>query len=193
MTDNDSLAVSAIRALSIDAVERANSGHPGAPMGLAPLTHTLFTKHLVHNPSNPNWIDRDRFVLSCGHASMLLYSTLHLTGYDVSMEDIKNFRQLESRTPGHPESFATPGVETTTGPLGQGLANGVGFALAEKMLAARFNTEDTTIVDHRTWVLASDGDLMEGVAAEACSLAGHLGLDKLIVFWDDNEITLDGP
>ena len=193
MTDNDSLAVSAIRALSIDAVERANSGHPGAPMGLAPLTHTLFTKHLVHNPSNPNWIDRDRFVLSCGHASMLLYSTLHLTGYDVSMEDIKNFRQLESRTPGHPESFATPGVETTTGPLGQGVANGVGFALAEKMLAARFNTEDTTIVDHRTWVLASDGDLMEGVAAEACSLAGHLGLDKLIVFWDDNEITLDGP
>lgn len=193
MTDNDSLAVSAIRALSIDAVEKANSGHPGAPMGLAPLTYTLFTKHLKHNPSNPDWIDRDRFVLSCGHASMLLYATLHVTGYDLGIEDLKTFRQLESRAPGHPESFATPGVETTTGPLGQGVANGVGFALAEKLLAARFNQDDGAPIDHRTWVLASDGDLMEGLAAEACSLAGHLGLDKLIVFWDDNEITLDGP
>ena len=193
MTDNDSLAVSAIRALAIDAVEQANSGHPGAPMGLAPLTYTLFTRHLKHNPANPNWIDRDRFVLSCGHASMLLYATLHLTGYDLTLDDIRSFRQLESRAPGHPESFATPGVETTTGPLGQGVANGVGFALAEQLLAARFNQPDGSPVDHRTWVLASDGDLMEGIASEACSLAGHLGLGKLIVFWDDNEITLDGP
>ncbi len=193
LSPNDELAVSAIRALSIDAVERANSGHPGAPMGLAPLAYTLFTRHLKHNPANPNWIDRDRFVLSCGHASMLLYATLHLTGYDLSIEDIKDFRQLESRTPGHPESFATPGVETTTGPLGQGVANAVGFALAEKLLAARFNQPDGQPIDHRTWVIASDGDLMEGVSAEASSLAGQLGLDKLIMFWDDNEITLDGP
>ncbi len=185
--------MSAIRALSIDAVEKANSGHPGAPMGLAPLAYTLFTRHLKHNPSNPNWIDRDRFVLSCGHASMLLYSVLHLTGYDLTIEDLKDFRQLESRTPGHPESFATPGVETTTGPLGQGVANGVGFALAEKLVAARFNQPDAAPIDHRTWVIASDGDLMEGISAEASSLAGQLGLDKLVMFWDDNEVTLDGP
>ncbi len=192
-TESDHQAVAAIRALSIDAVERANSGHPGAPMGLAPLTYALFTRHLKHNPTNPGWIDRDRFVLSCGHASMLLYSVLHLTGYDLAIEDIKDFRQFESRTPGHPESFATPGVETTTGPLGQGVANGVGFALAERLLAARFNQPEGDIVDHRTWVIASDGDVMEGVAAEACSLAGQLQLGKLIMFWDDNEVTLDGP
>ncbi|HUG85268.1 MAG TPA: transketolase [Euzebya sp.] len=190
---DDHLAVSAIRALSIDAVEKANSGHPGAPMGLAPLAHTLFTRHLRHNPADPGWIDRDRFVLSCGHASMLLYSLLHLTGYDLTIEDLKGFRQLEARTPGHPEGFITPGVETTTGPLGQGVANGVGFALAEKLVAARFNQPGVTPIDHRTYVIASDGDLMEGIASEACSLAGHLRLDKLIVFWDDNEVTLDGP
>ncbi|CAN5316627.1 transketolase [soil metagenome] len=193
LTPADHLAISAIRALSIDAVEKANSGHPGAPMGLAPLAYTLFTRHLKHNPANPGWIDRDRFVLSCGHASMLLYATLHLTGYELGIEDLKEFRQLEGRTPGHPENFITPGVETTTGPLGQGVANGVGFALAEKLLAARFNRPDATPIDHRTWVIASDGDLMEGIASEACSLAGHLGLDKLIMFWDDNEVTLDGP
>ena len=162
-------------------------------MGLAPLAYALWTRHLRHNPANPNWIDRDRFVLSCGHASMLLYSMLHLTGYDLSLEDIKDFRQFESRTPGHPESFATPGVEVTTGPLGQGVANGVGFALAERLVAARFNQPDAEIVDHRTWVIASDGDLMEGVAAEACSVAGQLQLGKLVMFWDDNEVTLDGP
>lgn len=193
LSPGDTQAISAIRALAIDAVEKANSGHPGAPMGLAPLAYVLFTRHLKHNPSNPDWIDRDRFVLSCGHASMLLYATLHLTGYDLGIEDLKEFRQLESRTPGHPESFATPGVETSTGPLGQGVANAVGFALAEKLLAARFNQPDGSVVDHRTWVMASDGDLMEGIASEACSLAGHLGLDKLILMWDDNEITLDGP
>ncbi len=193
MTDPQQLAVNTIRTLAMDAVEHANSGHPGAPMGLAPLTHVLFTRHLRHNPANPDWPDRDRFVLSAGHASMLLYATLHLTGYDLSLDDIKRFRQYESRTPGHPEHFMTPGVETTTGPLGQGFANGVGFALAERMLAARYNTADHTVVDHRTWVIASDGDLMEGVAAEAASLAGHLGLEKLVVFWDDNSVTLDGP
>jgi transketolase len=190
----DQMAISAIRALSIDAVEQADSGHPGAPMGLAPLAYSLFARHLRHNPANPGWIDRDRFVLSCGHASMLLYSLLHLTGYDLGIDDLRDFRQLESRTPGHPENFMTPGVETTTGPLGQGVANGVGFALAEQLLAARFNQADADpIIDHRTWVIASDGDLMEGLAAEASSLAGHLGLGKLIMLWDDNEITLDGP
>ena len=193
MSATDTLPVAAIRALAIDAVEAANSGHPGAPMGLAPLTYTLFSRHLAHNPANPEWIDRDRFVLSCGHASMLLYGTLHLSGYDLDIDDLRAFRQLESRTPGHPESYATPGVETTTGPLGQGVANGVGFALAERLLAARFNQPGHAIIDHRTWVLASDGDLMEGVASEACSLAGHLGLGKLVMFWDDNEVTLDGP
>ncbi|MGI9016390.1 MAG: transketolase [Euzebya sp.] len=193
VSESDRLAITAIRALSIDAVEKANSGHPGAPMGLAPLVYMLFTRHLKHNPSNPYWIDRDRFVLSCGHASMLLYSTLHLTGYDLTIEDLKEFRQFESRTPGHPESFATPGVETTTGPLGQGVANGVGFALAERLLAARFNRDGNDVVDHRTWVVASDGDLMEGIASEASSLAGQLGLDKLVMFWDDNRVTLDGP
>ena len=192
-SDLDARAVAAIRALSIDAVEAADSGHPGAPMGLAPLSYVLFSRHLRHNPQNPRWLDRDRFVLSCGHASMLLYATLHLTGYDLSMDDIREFRQLESRTPGHPESFATPGVETTTGPLGQGLGNAVGFALAEQLLGARFNVDDAPLIDHRTWCIASDGDLMEGVAAEASSLAGQLELSKLIVLWDDNEVTLDGP
>jgi transketolase len=193
ITAGDELAVSAIRALSIDAVERAASGHPGAPMGLAPLTHVLFSRHLKHNPANPRWIDRDRFVLSCGHASMLLYATLHLNGYDLSLDDLRDFRQLEGRTPGHPESFVTPGVETTTGPLGQGVGNAVGFALAEQLLAARFNRDDAAPIDHRTWVIASDGDLMEGVASEASSFAGQLALGKLIMFWDDNEVTLDGP
>ncbi|CAN5887042.1 transketolase [soil metagenome] len=193
LSDADRMAISAVRALSIDAVEKADSGHPGAPMGLAPLGYILFTRHLKHNPANPNWIDRDRFVLSAGHASMLLYSLLHLTGYDLSIADLKEFRQFESRTPGHPESFATPGIETTTGPLGQGVANAVGFALAERLLAARFNQDAANVIDHRTWVIASDGDLMEGIASEACSLAGHLGLGKLIMFWDDNSVTLDGP
>lgn len=189
----DQLAVTTIRTLAIDAVEHANSGHPGAPMGLAPLGYTLFTRHLSHDPARPEWPDRDRFVLSAGHASMLLYALLHLTGYDLSLDDIKAFRQFESRTPGHPEHFMTPGVETTTGPLGQGVGNAVGFALAERILAARYNRPGHEIVDHRTWVIASDGDMMEGVASEASSLAGHLGLEKLVVFYDANSVTLDGP
>ncbi|MGH8886863.1 MAG: transketolase [Egibacteraceae bacterium] len=187
------LAVTTIRTLAMDAVQHANSGHPGAPMGLAPLGYTLFTRHLAHDPARPDWPDRDRFVLSAGHASMLLYALLHLTGYDLSLDDIKAFRQFDSRTPGHPEQFMTPGVETTTGPLGQGMGNAVGLALAERLLAARFNRPGHEIVDHRTWVIASDGDMMEGVASEASSLAGHLGLEKLVVFYDANSITLDGP
>ncbi len=195
MTDDlDLLAINTIRTLSMDAVQAANSGHPGTPMALAPLAFTLYTRHLAHNPADPEWPDRDRFVLSCGHASMLLYSTLFLTGYDLSLEDLRRFRQLDGRTPGHPESFVgTPGVETTTGPLGQGIGNAVGMALAERILAARFNRPGHTIVDHRTWVFASDGDIMEGVASEASSLAGHLALDRLIVCYDDNGITIDGP
>ncbi|HVM14874.1 MAG TPA: transketolase [Egibacteraceae bacterium] len=192
MTDLDHLAVNTIRALAMDAVQKANSGHPGSPMALAPLGYALFTRHLAHNPADPTWPDHDRFVLSAGHASMLLYSLLHLTGYDLSLDDIRNFRQLDARTPGHPENFVTPGVETTTGPLGQGLGNAVGMALAERMLAERFNRPGHDIIDHRTWVIASDGDLMEGVSSEASSLAGHLGLEKLIVCWDDNGITIDG-
>jgi transketolase len=193
LNDLDQLAVTTIRTLAIDAVQHANSGHPGAPMGLAPLAYVLFTRHLVHDPADPYWPDRDRFVLSAGHASMLLYAMLHLTGYDLTLEDIKHFRQFESRTPGHPERLHTPGVETTTGPLGQGVGNAVGFALAERLLAARFNRPGHEIVDHRTWGIASDGDLMEGVASESSSLAGHLALDKLVVFYDDNSVTLDGP
>ena len=195
MTDDlDLLAVNTIRTLSMDAVQAANSGHPGTPMALAPLAFTLYTRHLAHNPADPAWPDRDRFILSCGHASMLLYSTLFLTGYDLSLEDLRRFRQLDGRTPGHPESFVgTPGVETTTGPLGQGIGNAVGMALAERILADRFNRPGHTVVDHRTWVFASDGDIMEGVASEASSLAGHLGLDRLIVCYDDNGITIDGP
>ncbi|MCA9580964.1 MAG: transketolase, partial [Myxococcales bacterium] len=188
----DQLAVDTIRALSMDAVQKANSGHPGAPLGLAPLGWTIFSRLRKHDPNKPEWFDRDRFVLSCGHASMLQYSMLHLSGYDLSLDDLKNFRQWGSRTPGHPEYGHTPGVETTTGPLGQGFANAVGMAMAEVHLAKRFNREDHSVIDHFTWVIASDGDIMEGVAAEAASLAGHLRLGKLVVFWDDNKITIDG-
>ena len=183
----------AIRALSMDAVQQARSGHPGAPMGLADVMEVLWNRFLRHNPANPDWVGRDRFVLSNGHASMLLYSALHLSGYDLSIDDLKAFRQLHSRTPGHPEYGETPGVETTTGPLGQGLANAVGMALAERLLAATFNRPGHTLVDHQTWCIAGDGCLMEGVSHEACSLAGTLGLGKLIVLYDDNGISIDGP
>jgi len=188
----DQLCINSIRFLSADAIQHANSGHPGAPMGAAPMAYMLWNSFLKHNPRNPQWPDRDRFVLSAGHASMLLYSLLHLTGYDVSLEDIRNFRQWGSKTPGHPEYGLTPGVEVTTGPLGQGLGHAVGMAAAEAHMAARFNRKGHTIVDHRTYVLASDGDLMEGVASEACSLAGHLRLGKLTVLFDDNRISLAG-
>jgi transketolase len=176
----------------MDAVEEAQSGHPGTPMALAPAAYTLWTRYLRHNPQNPDWPDRDRFVLSCGHASMLLYSVLYLSGYDLSLDDIKSFRQWGSKTPGHPERGHTPGVETTTGPLGQGFGNAVGMAIAERYLAEHFNRPDHTIVNHRVWAFASDGDLMEGVASEAASLAGHLRLGKLTVVYDDNHITIDG-
>ena len=185
-------AANAIRALSMDAVQKANTGHPGAPMGMADIAEVLWTQYLKHNPNNPNWADRDRFVLSNGHGSMLIYSLLHLTGYDLSIDDIKDFRQLHSKTPGHPEYGYTPGVETTTGPLGQGLANAVGMATAEKLMAARFNKGSHTPVDHRTWCFVGDGCLMEGISHEACSLAGTLGLDKLTVIYDDNGISIDG-
>ena len=188
----DELAIKTIRGLSMDAVQAANSGHPGTPMALAPLGWALFSELRQHDPANPEWPDRDRFVLSCGHASMLQYALLHLSGYAVSLDDIRKFRQWGSLTPGHPESHVTPGVETTTGPLGQGVGNGVGMAMAERHLAARFNKPGHTLFDHRTWVIASDGDIMEGVASEAASIAGHLELGKLTVFWDDNEITIDG-
>jgi transketolase len=188
----DELAIKTIRGLSMDAVQAANSGHPGTPMALAPLGWALFSELRRHDPANPDWPDRDRFVLSCGHASMLQYALLHLSGYAVSLNDIRNFRQWGSLTPGHPESHMTPGVETTTGPLGQGIGNGVGMAMAERHMAARFNKPGHTLFDHRTWVIASDGDIMEGVASEAASIAGHLKLGKLTVFWDDNEITIDG-
>lgn len=182
----------AIRFLSADAVQQANSGHPGAPMGMADIAQVLWCEHLRHNPKNPNWHDRDRFVLSNGHGSMLIYSLLHLTGYDVSIDDIKNFRQMGSKTPGHPEYGYTPGVETTTGPLGQGIANAVGFAIAERTLAAQFNADNSKIVDHYTYAFAGDGCLMEGISHEVCSLAGTLGLGKLVVFYDDNGISIDG-
>ena len=182
----------AIRVLSMDAVQQANSGHPGMPMGMADIAVALWKYHLKHNPSNPQWADRDRFVLSNGHGSMLLYSLLHLTGYDVSADDLKNFRQLHSKTPGHPEYGYTPGVETTTGPLGQGITNAVGMALAEKIMARTFNRDGHTVVDHRTWVFLGDGCLMEGISHEACSLAGTWGLNKLVAFWDDNGISIDG-
>ncbi|ABC76129.1 transketolase [Syntrophus aciditrophicus] len=184
--------INTIRFLAADAIEKAKSGHPGMPMGAAAAAHTLWVSHLKHNPVNPRWVDRDRFVLSAGHASMLLYVLLHLTGYDLSMDDLKAFRQWESRTPGHPELHCAPGVEVTTGPLGQGLSNAVGMAIAEAHLAARFNRPDCEVVDHFTYVLASDGDIMEGVTAESCSLAGHLGLGKLIVLYDDNRVSLAG-
>jgi len=182
----------AIRALSMDGVQQANSGHPGAPMGMADIAEVLWRSHLNHNPQNPEWTDRDRFILSNGHGSMLIYSLLHLSGYDLSIEDLKNFRQLHSKTPGHPEYGYAPGVETTTGPLGQGITNGVGMAMAEKALAAQFNREGHDIVDHNTYVFMGDGCLMEGISHEACSLAGTLGLGKLIAFWDDNGISIDG-
>ena len=182
----------AIRALSMDAVQKANSGHPGAPMGMADIAEVLWREHLKHNPQNPQWADRDRFVLSNGHGSMLIYSLLHLTGYDLSIDDLKNFRQLHSKTPGHPEYGYTPGVETTTGPLGQGIANAVGFALAEKVLAAQFNRPGHAIVDHYTYAFMGDGCMMEGISHEVCSLAGTLGLGKLIAFYDDNGISIDG-
>ena len=189
----DELCVNTIRTLSMDAVQKANSGHPGAPMGLAPLAYVLYTRVMRHNPNDPDWADRDRFVLSAGHASMLLYSMLHLTGYPLTLEDIESFRQVGSPTAGHPERKYTPGIEATTGPLGQGLAMSVGLALAERMLAARFNADGHEIVDHHTFVIASDGDMQEGVAAEASSFAGHLGLGRLIVFYDDNKIQLASP
>ena len=182
----------AVRFLSLDAVEKAKSGHPGAPMGMADIAYVLWKKFLQHNPKNPNWINRDRFVLSNGHGSMLLYSLLHLTGYDISIDDIKNFRQLNSITPGHPECDITPGVETTTGPLGQGLANAVGMAIAEKSLAAEFNTKSHSLIDHYTYVFSGDGCLMEGISHEVYSLAGTLGLNKLIVIYDMNNISIDG-
>jgi transketolase len=183
---------SAIRALAMDAVQKANSGHPGAPMGMAEIAEVLWNHHLRHNPGNPQWANRDRFVLSNGHGSMLIYALLHLTGYDLSIDDLKQFRQLHSKTPGHPEYGYTPGVETTTGPLGQGIANAVGMAMAEKLLANEFNRPGHDIVDHRTWVFLGDGCLMEGISHEVCSLAGTWGLGKLTAFWDDNGISIDG-
>lgn len=186
-------SINTIRLLAVDAVEKANSGHPGMPMGSAPMAYVLWTQFLKHNPLDPDWIDRDRFILSAGHGSMLLYSLLHLTGYaDMTMEELKNFRQWESRTAGHPENFLADGIETTTGPLGQGFANAVGFAIAEKYLATRFNRPNFPIVDHYTYGICSDGDLMEGISHEAASLAGHLGLGKLVFLYDDNEISIDG-
>ncbi len=193
MTDKlDELCVNTIRMLSVDCIQKANSGHPGMPMGAAAMAYVLWTRFLRHNPENPKWPDRDRFVLSAGHGSMLLYSLLHLTGYDLSLEDLKNFRQWESKTPGHPEYPLTPGVETTTGPLGQGFANGVGMAIAERYLAARFNRPEHTIVDHYVYGILGDGDLMEGVSHEAASLAGHLGLGRIIYLYDDNHISIEG-
>ncbi|MCZ7561266.1 MAG: transketolase [Burkholderiaceae bacterium] len=186
------MMANAIRALSMDAVQQANSGHPGMPMGMAEIAVALWSRHLKHNPADPHWADRDRFVLSNGHGSMLLYSVLHLTGYALPIDELRNFRQLHSMTPGHPEVGVTPGVETTTGPLGQGLANAVGMALAERLLAARFNRDGFPVVDHFTWAFAGDGCMMEGVSHEACSLAGTLKLSKLVVFYDDNGISIDG-
>jgi transketolase len=188
----DDLCVNTIRTLTMDAVQAANSGHPGAPMALAPLCYVLWTRHLRHNPADPDWMGRDRFVLSCGHASMLMYSLLHLTGYDLSLDDIKQFRKLGSKTPGHPEYGITPGVETTTGPLGQGVGNAVGMALAATHLRALFDRPGHDVVGQRIYFLASDGDLMEGISHEAASLAGHLKLRHLIGFYDDNRITIDG-
>ncbi len=191
--DQDRLTIDTIRFLSVDMVEKAQSGHPGAPLGQAPLAYLLWTRHMRHNPDNPDWPNRDRFVLSCGHASALLYSLLHLGGYGLPMEELENFRQFGSKTPGHPEHELTRGVETTTGPLGQGISNAVGMAMAEKMSAATFNRDGFPVIEHTIWVIASDGDLMEGVSAEASSLAGHLKLGKIKVFYDDNEISIDGP
>ena len=191
-TELDQLCINTIRTLSMDAVQKANSGHPGTPMALAPVAYTLWDRHLKHNPHNPHWPNRDRFVLSNGHASMLLYSLLHLTGYDLSLDELKNFRQWGSKTPGHPEYGLTPGVETTTGPLGQGVANSVGMAIAERWLATRFNRYGEKIVDYRIYAICGDGDLMEGVSQEAASLAGHLGLSNLLWIYDNNHITIEG-
>ncbi|PJC15882.1 MAG: transketolase, partial [Comamonadaceae bacterium CG_4_9_14_0_8_um_filter_57_21] len=182
----------AIRMLAVDAVEKAKSGHPGAPMGMADMAEVLWNRHLSHNPTNPHWANRDRFVLSNGHGSMLIYALLHLTGYDLPMEELKNFRQLHSKTAGHPEYGITPGVETTTGPLGQGISNAVGMAFAEKLLAAEFNKPDMSIVDHFTYAFMGDGCMMEGISHEACALAGTLRLSKLVAFYDDNGISIDG-
>jgi len=190
--DVDSLCINTLRTLAIDMIQKADSGHPGAPMGCAPMAYLLWSKHMKHNPKDPHWFDRDRFVLSNGHGSSLLYSLLHLSGYAVSLDDLKNFRQWGSITPGHPENHLTPGVETTTGPLGQGFCNAVGFALAEANLAARYNKDGHTVIDHHTYAIVGDGCLMEGVTSEAASFAGHLGLGKLIVLYDDNGITIDG-
>lgn len=192
MNKLEKLSIDAIRVLSMDAVQKADSGHPGTPMALAPLAYVLWTRHLRYNPKNPEWMNRDRFVLSAGHASMLLYSVLYLTGYDLSLDDLKHFRQWESRTPGHPEYGYTPGVETTTGPLGQGISNSVGMAIAEAQLAALFNRPDHSVIDHHTYFIASDGDMMEGISHESSSFAGHLKLGKLIGFYDDNHITIEG-
>jgi transketolase len=182
----DQLCINTIRTLSLDAVQKAESGHPGLPLGAAPMAYVLWTQFLRHNPKNPKWENRDRFLLSAGHGSMLLYSLLHLTGYDLSLEELKRFRQWESKTPGHPEYGLTPGVEITTGPLGQGFANGVGMAMGAAHLAAKFNQKDFPVIDHYVYAIVSDGDLMEGVASEAASLAGHLKLGKLIYLYDDN-------
>src|SRR5882762_5654050 len=190
--DLDKLCINTIRALSLDAVQKANSGHPGLPLGAAPMAYVLWTRFLRHNPKNSKWENRDRFLLSAGHGSMLLYSLLHLSGYDLSLDEIKRFRQYGSKTPGHPESFLTPGVEVTTGPLGQGISNSVGIATGIKMMAARFNTPELPVATARVYGIASDGDMMEGISGEASSLAGHLGLDNLIFFYDDNHITIDG-
>src|SRR5918912_2505934 len=190
--DLDQLCINTIRALSIDAVQRAESGHPGLPLGCAPLAYVLWTRFLRHNPHNPHWPNRDRFLLSAGHGSMLIYALLHLTGYDLPLEELKNFRQWDSKTPGHPENILTPGVEITTGPLGQGFANGVGMAMGAAHLAAKFNREGFPLVDNYVYAIVSDGDLMEGVASEAASLAGHLRLGKLIYLYDDNHVTIEG-
>ncbi|MBO9600402.1 MAG: transketolase, partial [Cohnella sp.] len=188
----EQLSINTIRTLTIDAVEKANMGHPGMPMGAAPMGYALWTRQMKHNPRNPEWFNRDRFVLSAGHGSMLLYSLLHLSGYDLSLDDLKEFRQWGSRTPGHPEYGHTPGVEATTGPLGQGLAMAVGMAMAETHLGAVFNREGFPVVDHHTYVICGDGDLMEGISGESVSLAGHLKLGKLVVLYDSNDISLDG-
>ncbi|TKI11481.1 transketolase, partial [Bacillus wiedmannii] len=188
----EQLSINTIRTLSIDAIEKANSGHPGMPMGAAPMAYTLWTQFMKHNPNNPTWFNRDRFVLSAGHGSMLLYSLLHLSGYDVTMDDLKNFRQWGSKTPGHPEYGHTAGVDATTGPLGQGIATAVGMAMAERHLAAKYNRDAYNVVDHHTYAICGDGDLMEGVSAEASSLAAHLQLGRLVVLYDSNDISLDG-
>ena len=190
--DFDQICINTIRFLCADSVEKAKSGHPGAPMGLSPLMYVLWKNHLKFNPENPEWFNRDRFILSAGHASILLYSMLHLSGYDLSLDDLKSFRQLHSKTPGHPEFGVTKGVEATTGPLGQGFANGIGIAIAEKILSTRFNHPNIKLIDHYTYSVVSDGDLMEGITSEAASLAGTLQLGKIIYIYDKNNISIDG-